>query len=453
MTNPHRQWNARNQPTGAPGRGMGHRRHPVAVAVATLAVLIGVAQMSTAAAQGLPVLSSQAQAVIGGSVSSAGSRMTINQSSARMVANWQSFSVGAGNTVQFVQPSASAVALNRVVGADPSLIQGALKANGQVFLLNPNGVVFSPTAQVSVGSLVASTLSLPDDDFMAGRLRFSGDSTQAVVNRGQITAVGDGTRQAPGFVALLGARIVNDAGASISAPGGSVLLGAGQTVTLDIGGPVQLQIERGALDAQITNGGAIVASGGRILLNAQGADALSRSVINQTGFIDASSLQANEQGHISLLAEGGAMLHSGSAKANGVDGGRIDVHVGSLIDAGQWQATGSAGLGGAIDIHATRHLEQTASGAADASGAAGGGSVRVTAGESAWLSGRLDASSSGGVGGQVSATAATLTLAGAHLTADGAAGGGLVRVGGGWQGGDADLANATSTLLMPQTHL
>ncbi|HSW15589.1 MAG TPA: hypothetical protein VLJ86_00065, partial [Ramlibacter sp.] len=146
-------------------------------------------------------------------------------------------------------------------------------------------------------------------------------------------------------------------------------------------------------------------------------------------------------------------LHSGSAKANGVDGGRIDVHVGSLIDAGQWQATGSAGVGGAIDIHATRHLEQTASGAADASGAAGGGSVRVKAGESAWLSGRLDASSSGGVGGQVSATAATLTLAGAQLTADGAAGGGLVRVGGGWQGGDADLANATSTLLMPQTHL
>ena len=97
-----------------------------------------------------------------------------------MAIDWQSFSIGKGNTVNFVQPSASAVALNRVLGSDVSVIQGALNANGQVFLINPNGVLFSPSAQVNVGSLVASTLSISNADFMAGNYRFEGSSSNAI---------------------------------------------------------------------------------------------------------------------------------------------------------------------------------------------------------------------------------------------------------------------------------
>jgi filamentous hemagglutinin family protein len=110
-----------------------------------------------------------------------------------MAANWQSFSIGAGHTVNFVQPSSSAVALNRVLGSDVSVIQGALNANGQVFLINPNGVLFTPTAQVNVGGIVASTLNLSNEDFLAGRYRFSGDSTASVINQGNIQTAPGGT--------------------------------------------------------------------------------------------------------------------------------------------------------------------------------------------------------------------------------------------------------------------
>ena len=98
---------------------------------------------------------------------------TINQSTQNTVINWQSFNILQGQTVQFVQPDTSSVALNRIVGSDASSIFGTLSANGQVFLVNPNGILFAPGASVNVGGLVASTLNISDSDFMAGNYRFS----------------------------------------------------------------------------------------------------------------------------------------------------------------------------------------------------------------------------------------------------------------------------------------
>ncbi len=415
------------------------------------------------AAAWLGVQPASAQLPTGGSVAAgsaaivqnSATSMTVQQSTARAAINWQSFSIGAGRTVEFKQPSASAVTLNRVVGPDPSSIQGALRANGQVFLLNPNGVLFSPTAQVSVGGLVATTRALPDEAFMNPRLNpvtgapvytFDGDGTASVVNQGSLTA-------APGgFVAMMAARVVNETAdpalpARISAPGGSVLLGAGNTVTLDTGGPARLVIDRGALDAEIRNGGAIQAEGGHILLNARGADALSRAVINQAGRLDTTTLQRDAQGRIVLDVAGGALMHSGTTQADGPQGGHIEARASTVIDSGQWLARGTQATGGRISVAASNHVEQTASGSMDASGPQGGGSVRLTAGGSAWLSGSLVAHSGEGIGGQVSVTAPTLTLAGARLGADGARGGGLVRAGGGWQGQDADLDNARQTVV------
>src|SRR5690349_153008 len=98
--------------------------------------------------------------------------MQIDQSSQRAIINWDSFSIGVGAHVNFSQPGASSVALNRVVGGVPSEIFGRLTANGQVFLTNPNGVLFAPGASVEVGSLVATTLSISDHDFLAGTYRF-----------------------------------------------------------------------------------------------------------------------------------------------------------------------------------------------------------------------------------------------------------------------------------------
>src|ERR1700685_334289 len=66
--------------------------------------------------------------------------MVITQSSQSAIINWQQFNIGAGQYVQFLQPSSSSVVLNRVIGGGATSILGNLHGNGQVFLVNTNGV-------------------------------------------------------------------------------------------------------------------------------------------------------------------------------------------------------------------------------------------------------------------------------------------------------------------------
>lgn len=256
-----------------------------------------------------------------GSITQNASTMTINQSSNKLAIDWQSFSIGQGNTVTFKQPSATSIALNRVLGPDVSSIQGALNANGQVFLLNPNGVLFTPTAQVNAGGLVASTLNLNTADFLAGNYKFDGASSAAIINQGSLSAAYGGT------IALIAAKISNDG--NLTASGGNVLLGAGSSVTLDLGAPVKLQVKQGALDALIQNGGAIKADGGLVYLTASAAANLAATVINNTGLVEAQTLSTGQKGKIYLLGGMGtdSVLVGGKLDAsapNGGDGGFIE---------------------------------------------------------------------------------------------------------------------------------
>lgn len=275
------------------------------------------ARTATLAVAGMVSLLAHAQLPTGGSVAAGngsiavnGNTMTINQATPKLVTNWQSFSVGAGKTVEFVQPSSSAVALNRVLGMDVSTIQGAIRANGQVFLLNPNGVLFTPTAQVNVGGLVASTLDVANDDFLAGRLRFNGSSTASVINQGQIKAADGGT------VALVAARIVNTGNGQITADKGQVLMAAGSDVTLDLGGPVKVRVNEGALNGLIEQGAAVQADGGLVYLTAKAAGDLAATVINHTGITRARTLSTGESGSIYLMG--------GMTKDRIQVGGRLD---------------------------------------------------------------------------------------------------------------------------------
>lgn len=225
-----------------------------------------------------------------GSIEQSGQQMTINQDSQRMAIDWESFSVGEGARVEFIQPGSDASALNRVTGDQISHIRGAIDANGQVFLVNSNGVIFGDTAQVDVGGLVASTLDISPDDFMAGELAFEGDSSSAIINHGNIRTSDEG------FVALIAAQILNQG--SITTPKGDVVMGAGSRVTLDMGGSVSIEVEESLLDTYIEQGGAIQADGGRVYLTAKAANELASSVINHTGVTQAQTLAENEQGEI-----------------------------------------------------------------------------------------------------------------------------------------------------------
>lgn len=288
--------------------------------------------LPTLAADVLPTGGSVVAGALARPVSVNNSKMTIEQSSNKLAMDWQSFSIGKGNTVEFIQPSPSAIALNRVLGSDVSVIQGALKANGQVFLVNPNGVLFSPTAQVEVGSLIASTQSISTNDFLAGNYVFRGVSSNAIINQGNVTAVNGGT------IALIAAKIINDG--TLNAPQGNVLLGAGSKVTLDLGGPVKLQVANDTLETLIANGGAIRAEGGHVLLTTQAARTLASSVINHSGLIEAQALANGEKGEVILFAHGGKTQVDGTINATGgfveTSGKTLDIANGTVIKAKNW---------------------------------------------------------------------------------------------------------------------
>ena len=132
-------------------------------------------------------------------------QVNINQTSQRAVVTWDSFNVGKDATVNFNQPNASAVTLNRVTGAGASVIDGAVRANGQVILVNPNGVTFGKGAQVDAAGVVASTLNISNKDFMDGKSTYAGGSTGAVVNQGTIS-----TNAKDGYIALLAPDVRNE---------------------------------------------------------------------------------------------------------------------------------------------------------------------------------------------------------------------------------------------------
>jgi fibronectin-binding autotransporter adhesin len=298
--------------------------------------------------------------VVGGqaTISQSGSAMQIQQASNRAALDWQSFSIGSGASVVFNQPSASAIALNRVLGTDLSAIFGRLSANGQVFLTNPNGILFAPGAQVDVGGLLASTLSMSPEDFMSGRYVLRGDgATGSIVNQGSLRAL------PRGYVALIAPSVANEG--TIETPRGtSALVGASAaTMSFLADGLVQVRVDEGALRSEIANSGAIRADGGAVLLTARARDSLGRAVVNNSGVIEARGVE-NVNGVIRLLGNevivqsglldassdsgGGEILVGGNYKGGGPEHNASRTYVGSdaVLDA---SATAS-GDGGKVII-------------------------------------------------------------------------------------------------------
>ncbi|HUH55832.1 MAG TPA: YDG domain-containing protein, partial [Rhodanobacter sp.] len=241
---------------------------------------------------------------------------TIDQHSQNLSLNWQSFNIGASSTVNFVQPNAKSIAVNRIADPNGSVILGRLNANGQVFLINPNGVLFGQGAQVNVGSLVASTLNISDSELASGTRHFSGNGRGSVVNQGTINAANGG------YVALLGPQVTNRG--TLNAPGGTVALAGGNAVTLsfDSNRLLSLQVDKSALDALADNRQLIVANGGQVLMSAGAKDSLLASVVNNSGTIQARTVE-NRAGKIVLLGgmAAGTTKVAGTLDASAPGGG------------------------------------------------------------------------------------------------------------------------------------
>jgi len=279
-----------------------------------------------------------------GAVSQAGGNTTINQASQNLSLSWQSFNVGTHESVNFVQPNTVAIAVNRIADTSASQILGSLNANGQVFLINPNGIVFGAGAQVNVGGLVASTLNISDSELTTASRRFSGSGAGAVINRGTITAA------TGGYVAFLGHQVSNLG--TIRAPGGTVALGAGSTVSLsfDASRLLSMQVDANELNALAENKQLMVADGGQVLMSAGARNSLLASVVNNTGVVQAQTV-ANHDGRIVLLAgmaagttEVGGMLDASAPK--GGDGGFIETSAAHVHVSDAARITTKADAGG-----------------------------------------------------------------------------------------------------------
>ncbi|HEX2889773.1 filamentous hemagglutinin N-terminal domain-containing protein [Vineibacter terrae] len=306
--------------------------------------------------------------VVGGSatITTGTSQVTVNQSSNRGVIDWRSFSIGPGARVDFRQPGASAVTLNRVTGPDPSVIAGQLTANGQIVLVNGAGVLFANGAQVNVGALVASTATISNPQaFMAdGRIAFDVPSPIAgagVVNAGTIT-VREG-----GLVGLVGSMAANHG--VINARLGRVTIGGAETFTVDLAGDglINFQIgqpvTRQPVDRQgrkmplASNTGTINADGGVVTMTARAAGGVVDSVVNVGGAIRARAV--SQEGGVLVLdgGDGGTVDVTGKLDVSGKDAGQR---------GGQVIATAK---GGKVDVGSSAVI--------DASGASGGGKVNI----------------------------------------------------------------------------
>lgn len=262
-----------------------------------------------------------------------GAVTTINQSSQKASINWTNFSIGASETVNFNQPNVSAIALNRVVGNEKSIVDGALNANGQVWILNSNGVLFNCTAKINTSGLLATTKSLSDEDFQTGNYIFKGESSASVINLGEVT-INNG-----GYASFL-ANTAQNEGVIKAIRGVVTLTGANEAViNLNGNSLVSLKVNKGVLDTLVENKGAILAEGGKVYLTTNAVDELLKGVVNNTGIIEAKSID-DISSEVVLYAHGGTTNVSGTIDASGgfveTSGKNLSVADGTIVKAKKW---------------------------------------------------------------------------------------------------------------------
>ncbi|HHM6434438.1 TPA: MBG domain-containing protein, partial [Pseudomonas aeruginosa] len=286
-------------------------------------------------------------------ISQQGKTTLIDQSTQRAIINWKGFDVSADEAVRFNQPGVTSSTLNRVTAGQESVIAGRISAPGQVIIYNSNGVVFSGSAKVDVGSLITTTANISDEHFRQGKLIFDqpGNPDARIVNDGSISVA------EKGLAAFVAPSVANNG--VINARLGTVAMAAGNAATIDLYGDglvsiaVTDPVTRKPQDAQalVSNGGAIQADGGSVLITAEQASRVVDNAVNLSGVILARGTEVRE-GSVALVSKSGDIQVAGKIDVSGPKSG------GDVLVSGQQVA-----------------LASTAS--IDARGAAQGGSVRI----------------------------------------------------------------------------
>jgi len=294
--------------------------------------------------------------VSGGATQLANSNtLQVNTTTQGTILNWQDFSIAAGETVNFNQPTAASTVLNRVLGSNPSQIYGQLSSNGQVWLINPSGILVGSTGRIDTAGFLASTLPILDSDALAGNWNFNGNaSSGSIDNNGSITISNGGS------VYFIAPNINNSASGIINAPNGQIMLLAGHTVTLSTTASPGVFYAVSAPDTQAVNLGSLMAKD--ILLQA--------NVVRNGGQIAVNSIVQNG-GRIFLRATKSATLDAGATlKANGTAGGVVAMAGVTVTANGSISATGSSGMGGSVLMSGTPDIGQSS--AFDVSGTSAG---------------------------------------------------------------------------------
>jgi filamentous hemagglutinin family protein len=319
----------------------------------------------------------------------AGNAMTLTQASRNAIVNWQSFGIGAGDSLRLVQSGADAAMLARVTGNTPSALLGSLHADGKLFLINQKGILVGAGATIDTAGFVGSTLDVSDADFLRGTaLVFKGDSDAGVVNLGTITA-------REGNV-LLFAHSVKNAG-RIAAPKGTAGLGAGTEVHLaspdSPSFTIKLNLGAAATKTGVDNSGVISAA--QAQLEAAGGS-IYELAVNQSGVIRATGVE-NKNGRVLLTAAGGTVGVSGNVSARNADGSGGEILVG-----GDYRGANAAVANAARTVVTSTAKLDASAAPVSASAEAKAGRVIVWADDATRFLGTIDAQGAGGGFAEVS---------------------------------------------------
>jgi filamentous hemagglutinin family protein len=396
-------------------------------------------------------------------VNAAGTQLTVTTTNGvgtnHSAINWQSFSIGAGNTTQFVQPSATSTSINRVVTNTPSQIYGTLSSNGKLVLVNQSGITVGAGAVVDTAGFTASVLGMSDTDAVAGRMRFSADSlgngTGALVVQGNVIARG-------GDVVLIAPSVEVAKTAVVESQGGAVVLAAGQKVevtgrglegiVMQVQAPGDSAVNLGTLrgDAvgifasQLKHSGLIQAVGatsvgGKVVLKAN-------DVAEITGRIEAQRITTTGTNGGDVTVNARYAVVTGAIDASGQQGGNVTIDAQSVLQAAPISVAGITS-GGVALVRGAQSVVQTTGASINADATQGaGGSIVVQAdsgegsGGSVLTSATLSASGAGG--GAIKVLGSTIRLQGAQISADGDADGGSLLVGGNKHGNDPLTPNS-----------